>query len=351
LSDNIYDLSGANIQHTQFTNAMEAVKTAMLPPHSPPSIIVCGPPKVGMTKLRQELAKQMYRGASGLESTPVVDIELSLALANCIGSLEVQFHRMMLAQLKDPYFAAKTVRYEQQGLFGSYDPLIRKFDSRCLEDLRRLTMLRLQSEQCKAVFVGMRQSITEVHRLRLVENSVRYIQDIAQDSGIPFVVFGNYDLVRNEEFLAEITDKSQLIHFPRYKLPQDRASFVQTLQLFEKSLLISSDIDFTDEATIKFLYTQSLGCVGRLIELFQKALKTTANNKTKVLRTEALEANQGLPRAVTRISEYIKLGEKMLTQRDEEWAGLCQEVERDYYAGVEPVTSSGGDCGHESHVA
>lgn len=351
MSNDIYDLSGVNIQHDKFVTALEAVKIAMLPPNSPSSIVVCGPPKVGITKLRQELVRQICPVVNGLEGTPLVDITLSLASAKCIGSLEVQLHRLMLAKLKDPYFAVPQLSYAQSGLFGSYDPIIRKFDSRSLDDLRRLTLLRLRSEQCKAVFIGMHQSITEVSRLSFVENAVRYIQDFAQDCGIPFVVFGNYDLVKNEEFLAEMSEKSQLIHFARYKLPQDRVSFVKLLQEVEKCLSISSDIDFVDEATIKFLYAQSLGCVGRLIELFQKALKSTANSKGKMLKTEALEANIGLPRAITRISDYIKLGEKMLTQQVKDWAALYQEVEHDYYAGAVPTTSSGSDSGHESDVA
>lgn len=342
-----YDMSNITIQHPNFSKALNEVRAALRPPLSAPSIVLCGPPKVGMSKLRQEIVNEMLSGLSLIETTPVVDVELSFISTKGTGSPEIQLHRLMLAQLKDPYFAGFPSKFEQKGLFGNYEPIVRKFDPRNINELRERTLIRLRSEKCRAVFIDMRQPLLDVSQLPSVANTVRYIQDLACDAGIPFVIFGNYDLVRGEEFLAELSEKSEMLHFERYRLPGDLDPFIRVLQSFENELPVGCDIDFNNDATIKFLYAQSLGCLGRLFELFQKALKHTAGKKMTVLTTEALMVNTGLPRVLTKINESIKLGEKMLTKKDEDWADICAEVERNYISG-EPVAESDGK---EPHVA
>jgi hypothetical protein len=313
------------VKHPHFEEVMRDIKTAIRPPLSSQTIVVVGPPKVGKTRVRQELFRDLSKEFNIAGTTPVINLEIPSVNPKGLGSIETQIHRMMLTQLKDPYLTGNTTNDDQIPLFGNYQPLVRKHDPRHLTQLRYQTILRLGSEKCRVVLLDMRQTMTAVSQLPFIENTVRYIQNLAQDAGVPFVIFGNYDLVRNLEYLTELYETSTIIHFPRYGSSQYPV-FLKALENIEKTFPGVCDFSLIQEVNAQFLYAHSLGCIGRLVDLLQNALKYNLSKGNKVITIESLEANKGLPGILTRVSEHIKIGEEMIGQSDKKWIAYYNEA-------------------------
>ena len=303
------------IKHPKYDETLKSIREALQPPASP-LIIVYGPPKVGKTRLKDDLAKELRSGVNPYISIPVVDVDLPFSGKK--GGDFIDYHQKILAQLRDPFLSVDMPKCQQLDLFERTTPWVKKLDGRDLRELRKQSIRLLQAECCKAVLIDTRKPMGDVLGFAEFAEQVRFIQDLAFDSKVPHILFTNYDILRSEQLFAELQENSTLIHFSRYPI-YNYAGFSEVVHNLLGAIAEQCDFDLAGAETQQFFYLYTLGRVGQLVQLVQGALKQAAQQGSTVLTMSNFEANAGYPAVLNKVRAYIEEGEERANCDDEAW--------------------------------
>jgi hypothetical protein len=116
-----------------------------------------------------------------------------------------------------------------------------------------------------------------------LQNQLDCIKSLAEETEVPIVLIGTYELIPLLKLSAQLIGRSLDIHFPRYRSSEKELSqFQNVLRTFQDAL------PFTKETNIllkhwEFCYQRSIGCVGNLRLMLVRAVRAALWTEAKAL--------------------------------------------------------------------
>ena len=256
-------------------------------------IFVFGPTGVGKTTLRlkteqlitTELLSELHEDHTRI---PIVSVE---AVAPESGSFNWRDHyKRLLIRLDEPLIDYKLNRHVEEHPIEPprcFMPTARAVGT----DYRYAVEQAIRYRRPLAVMIDEAQHLGKTASGRRLLDQLDVIKSIANQTKTVHVLFGTYDLLAFRNLNGQLSRRSIDVHFGRYRAedPQDRQTFVNVLQSFEKELPFEHPADLVNEW--EFLYERSLGCVGVLKEWLVRAVTTAFRENRNRLTRAHLEAH------------------------------------------------------------
>lgn len=286
-------------------------------------IFLMGPSGVGKTTLEQLVTKKLLSNSltqmkSQPEWAPIVSVE---ATAPGRGLFRwKQFYEQVLVEVDEPGIDYKIdfekITYDVQwGISreGSDNNQL-KIQTRATEDSLFKAMLKALIYRHPYTF-----SVDEFHHIgiRADEEEIQYhmdcIKSIVNQSNVPCTGFGTYELLDFLDLTPELTRRTHIIHFHRYRWEVENEK--QEFERILKSLLRRMPLAKTPRLTkgmLSFCYERSIGAMGRLIDWLYDAYDLSLQEDSDTLTMEHLEETApSEEEAIKAIEDAIK-GEKRL---------------------------------------
>src|SRR5260370_26529038 len=132
------------------------------------------------------------------------------------------------------------------------------------------------------------------------------------------VLIGHYDLLGLMDVSAPLSRRSVEIHFPRYHLeqPEDLKEFKKLMRTFQRHLPLLKEPDL--QSHFAYFYERSLGCIGMLKTMLNKALGTALEQGEQTLTAKHWERHAEPPSKLKAMLHEILAGEQRLKERGED---------------------------------
>jgi hypothetical protein len=145
---------------------------------------------------------------------------------------------------------------------------------------------------------------------------------------VPHVMFGTYDLWKFRTGISNhLTRRTVDIHFARYRAEQrqDLPQFVQVVRALARLLPVHESPNL--DSCIDFLYARTIGCVGSLKILLNKALRHALSEGLETITQAELERH-ALPagKCLSLINEARAIEEEMEETPEEKSAELRNKL-------------------------
>jgi len=141
-----------------------------------------------------------------------------------------------------------------------------------------------------AVMIDEAQHLGKISSGRRLLDQLDVVKSIANQTKTAHVLFGTYDLLAFRNLNGQLSRRSIDVHIARYRAedPEDRQTFINVVQSFEKELPFEAPSDLVSDWG--FLYERSLGCVGVLKEWLVRAVTIAYRKGSHRLTRSNLES-------------------------------------------------------------
>jgi hypothetical protein len=260
-------------------------------------IFVAGPTRVGKTTLKSALAHELV-GAVGTPPHTIPLIEVEAATTQQGRFSTKHFTLRMLEELRDPVFVGLGIAVRQS---------------------QAETELRIQLER-DVRYRGTKYVLLDEahHFLRSpagmsAGDILDWIKCIGNRTGVVFVLFGGYDLLRFSFASAHLNGRSITLDFGRYKdAGADLDEFDRILLTFDE--LVGTGRQLTLHGARDLLYEGTLGCFGLVSSWVVAALADMVASGSSRL-SERNFTRTRLEQQIAPIREEIEMGERILATR------------------------------------
>ena len=273
-ADRLQYFQSFTMAHPQLQDAKDALMTAIEDAAPGSLVFVFGPTGVGKTTLRLR-AEQLItqKMLPELESDPgrlpYVSIE-AIAPETGIFSWKEHFRRM-LASMDEPLIEFKVSAPE---FTAKRDSMWYEVPSSMVMStrLRHAVEQALSFRRPKAIFLDEAQHLAKMSSGRRLLDQLDVLKSTASRTQTVHVLVGTYDLGFFRNLSGQLSRRSVSIHFPRYRLGDERGIDVlrNILLTFQHQLPLQTTPDLLTSS--QYLYERSIGCVGVLKEWLTRAL-------------------------------------------------------------------------------
>jgi hypothetical protein len=333
-------LLSLRVEHARMLASQEQALNSIYEHEAGCMSALVGPPGVGKTTLLDLLASRIYEEMppSGVGEVPVVYIQLK---ANEEGPFAWKdFYRRVLAELNPPLSDELRFHGHQPAIPGG---------RATADDLRRATEAALKLRNTKVILID------EAHHIALGKTAPGMIEQLeklksfANMTQVHLVLTGPYDLLPQVHLTGQLARRITLVHYPRYR------DSVEDLQDLQDALhtILASMTPWTlkmelNEATIRFFYEGSLGCVGILKPWLLRAAERSADEGSWEIQESHLADTRLRSKALLAIMTDIEKGENDLCDTKTDWGVLRRKLCRGVFAdqpknGKLTGSSSGGN--------
>lgn len=265
------------VAHPLLRQTHEAVMRAIREPGGAQLISVVGPTGVGKTTLRQRAEKVLIEQIlPSLDDDrgriPVAGVQ---AIAPNSGNFNWKdYYTRALEALSEPLIDRKVdvgLLAEQAGR------TIHLAAGKQVAGAERLRALEhaLRHRRPAAFFVDDAQHLAKMASGRKLQDQLDCIKSLVDQTSIPHVLLGTYELLVFLNLSAQLSRRSIDIHFPRYRLErgEDVQAFQSVLLAFQRRMPLTVEPDLVNNWEL--CYERSVGCVGVLKDWFTRALVTS----------------------------------------------------------------------------
>ncbi|PSN16323.1 hypothetical protein C7293_03205 [filamentous cyanobacterium CCT1] len=309
---------GVIVNHIKLSEVIQKVYKLIVSPSSQSSIIILiGPTGAGKSTLIPRIEKMLI--ARSLEDKdfhpgriPVVSLE---AASPSSGNFDWKdYHYRALVKMEEPLIDYK-IDYSTQEISRDANGKIKVKSGTSTNVLRHAHENALLYRRPYAVIVDEAQHIQKMSSGRRLQDNMDCLKSIANITKIPHVLIGTYELLIMLNLSAQLSRRSQEVHFSRYKadLESDKKNFraaLQSLSLHYMPMVEENNLDFEWE----YCYERSLGCIGILKDWLNRALNNALDEGSEKITKRHLE-NTALTVAQCReIATEITEGEKLLEE-------------------------------------
>jgi len=167
----------------------------------------------------------------------------------------------------------------------------------------------LKERHTHNVFIDEAQHFCKIASGRKLVDQMDIIKSIANQSEVLYILFGTYDLMAMLNLNGQLARRIIAVHFPRYHYNQvDLKEFYETLVGFEQRLPLAERSHLMKHQ--KYIYQNSLGCVGVLKEWLTRCLTEAINTESKKITEEILKKNALSQSSLLKMAEEIERGER-----------------------------------------
>lgn len=312
------------IKHTKLTHIDKQVQKAVKYAPQGSLIFVLGTTGIGKTTLQHGLMRAITEKMQLLLEQdkgriPVAAIE---ADAPTHGGYNYKTHfRETLKALNEPLIDYKIDIPPREGTSIINGRLINN-ERTSIDILREASVEAFKQRMVTAFFVDEAQHIGKTSSGVTLKDNLDVLKTIANKSKTTHVLLGTYELLILQKLSAQLTRRSKVFHFGRYKPNEveDMKSFRDVIGNFQIHLPFPQPVLLTPH--LNFLMQYSLGCVGVLKEWLLRELQTAVEESAKSLTIEHLEATRLSDREWISLASEIKEAENSMIISQDEIVGL-----------------------------
>jgi energy-coupling factor transporter ATP-binding protein EcfA2 len=308
------------VAHQHLKQVYEALLHAIRYPAGTSLIFVTGPTGVGKTTLIGRMVKQVIEDAQSdpmttLGHIPVVAMEAPSPDSGNF-SWKDYFTRALIA-LDEPMMASK-LTHTSRGISRDEQGHLVIQASLTAPDLRRVLEKCLSHRRTRAFIVDEAQHLKKMASGRRLLDQMDTLKSLANMTQTQHVLIGHYDLLGLMDLSAQLSRRSVEIHFPRYHLeqPEDLKEFKKLLRTFQRHLPLLKEPDL--QSHFAYFYERSLGCIGMLKTMLNKALGTALEQGEQTLTAKHWERHAEPPSKLKAMLREILAGEQRLKERGED---------------------------------
>lgn len=307
------------VAHPLLVQTHEALLAALRPPTEPALVLVYGPTGVGKTTLRRRIEQHLLAAAvpelaQDPGRVPVVGLE---AVAPESGQFNWKdYYVRLLRALDEPLIERK------RDLRDGDQERLRAEHTIPAPELRRAVEQCLRHRQVAVVLIDEAQHLRRLASGRRLLDQMDTLKSLAALTGTTHVLVGTYELLALADLSAQLSRRSQQLHFGRYRAEQaaDRQAFQSVLLTFQRHLPLAEEPDLVGHW--EALYERSVGCVGVLKHWLQRALAAALEDGAPTLRQRDLDRLALPVRTVLGLAREIAEGEAALAGTGREQADL-----------------------------
>mgnify|MGYP000854043347 CR=1 FL=1 len=322
------------VAHPHLKDTHRALWHVLHHPTEASLVLVVGPTGVGKTTLRRRIETQVLEEMRGeLEQDrgriPVVGVE---AVAPESGNFNWKdYYLRVLAALDEPLLAHK-VADEVGRLPRDGGRRLGMAHGANAAALRRALEHGLHHRRVTAVLVDEAQHFTKMASGRRLLDQMDTLKSLASLTGTLHVLLGTYEVLDLADLSAQLSRRSVVLHFPRYRreCAADRVAFKSVLLTFQRHLPLTEEPDLVGRE--EYFYEGCAGCVGVLKAWLQRALGAALADDQATLSVGHLDRQRIPTRTLLRLARESQAGEAALT----ETVGERTELRRQLGLATEP---------------
>jgi hypothetical protein len=306
------------VAHPLLKAADDAAMQALREPAGASILIVVGPSGVGKTTLQQRLIQRVTEAiVHDPGAIPIVGLE---AVAPDSGHFSWKdYYVRILTALDEPLVAHKRAapsgRWAATGyVLGGHGVVA--------PELRRALDQALCHRQPAAVVVDEAQHLVKMASGRRLQDQFDHIKSLASTTGVLHILVGTYDLLALRHLSGQLSRRSLIIHFPRYRCEraEEVHAFKSVLQAFQRRVPLRREPDLLRHW--EYCYERSIGCVGVLKDWLTRALARALEEDAATLTLPHLQAHALAPSDCLTMATEARAGEQQLTEDPGECARL-----------------------------
>ncbi|RTL34006.1 MAG: hypothetical protein EKK53_27270 [Burkholderiales bacterium] len=192
------------------------------------------------------------------------------------------------------------------------------------QELRRSFESLIESRDVQVIIIEEASALLRIKKGGVPILQFEVLKSLAVQLSKPILLIGAYDLLGILDGGGQLLRRSDVVHFPRYKLdggagltPGDQVqapqAFVDVLHTFLEALPIEKEAGLIEHAD--YFLARSVGCVGVLKDWLDRALVAAiAKPGSPVLTRTAIKEAAPLNGTVLQLTEEAKAGELRLLQ-------------------------------------
>ena len=318
LSERVLQYRNTVLGHARLNEALDTVLDAIAPGLEPEIVLVFGPTGVGKSTLLDALARRLLED---MQRTVCMEIKPP-------GSRGFEFSSMFWQRFARTAFEA----FAEERLCPDAEAARLRLgggprQSRpSADELRDGVLSNLRSLQARAVLLDEAQHMTQIRGGRKQADQLDVIKGCVNDTQIPHVLAGTYDLRVMVAPNDQLGRRSTVVHFPPYDVndPADREAFADIFVKLVKALPLPEPRRSWDalDPHLEDVYLGSVGCVGVLKKWLVKSLHKALKSGVEVVDWKMMQEFDPLKEkwvreSARRISEYRKSMASTAKYRDE----------------------------------
>lgn len=301
---------GVRKQHPHFEAAYSRALALTSVGHASRVVIITGPTGVGKSTLGGSIRKKaLLNAAAECQADPsLVPAVLVTATPPHGRSFNWKdFYVRTLEQLNEPLIERK-VYPGQMAMFEAAPGMKSIGESLSTDPLRRQIEKAFRHRKTRLWIIDEAHHILMCHDPKHLEFQFETLKSLADLCDATLVLLGTYKLLEIRDHSAQLMRRSQIVHFPSYRLEQkeDRVAFKSTLDALAKALPIPLEEGLFKQ--VDYFFNKTAGCVGILRDLLRDALEDAAQAGAASINVETLDRSAQSNKAIIRILEESAAG-------------------------------------------
>lgn len=288
--------SHVRVKHPRIDQLFRETDLLLAPYSGADIVLLIGPTGVGKTTASTAILENTYREqavamAKDTNLIPAVQIEAPSAGEHAF-SWRLLYCRMLEA-LNEPLVARKI---DTTASVSTQLKTRTGVDNKMLSSLRQSVEKTLKERRTRYVIIDEAVHILRQAGPAALTVYMDTLKSLSNICGVTFVLVGSYDLYNIMSLNGQLARRTHTVHFTRYRRDDgvDHKAFKKTAEALVKQMPVTGEIDL--QHWLDPLFERSIGCVGIMKDMLQRALTLTLINggvwKDEYLRRALLTKQQ-----------------------------------------------------------